>query len=239
MAGHHPEGTVPWPLVQQSWRRVAFLHWPVEPDAVARLLPPGLIPDVVAGSAWLGVVAFEIHRFRILGLPPLPGLRSFPETNLRTYVRDHNGRDGVWFLSLDVASTLNAIGGRLIGARYHRSTMSVAAEGSTVRYRCRRLTGRAGHDIAVRPEPGDLTGDALATSLAGRWRAFTSVAHRLVEVRVEHQPWPLRPASLVDLHETLRLAAAAALVTQNAPSLVFYADGVDARLGPVGPGVSR
>src|SRR3954468_5587792 len=38
----------PW-VMGQSWERLAFLHWPVDADALAGLLPPGVQPDVYEG----------------------------------------------------------------------------------------------------------------------------------------------------------------------------------------------
>jgi hypothetical protein len=35
------------------------------------------------------------------GFPAIPGLSTFPETNVRTYLVDTHGLDGLWFLSLD------------------------------------------------------------------------------------------------------------------------------------------
>ena len=33
-------------ITTQSWRELTFLHWAVDPDRVAPLLPPGTRPDV-------------------------------------------------------------------------------------------------------------------------------------------------------------------------------------------------
>ena len=63
---------------------------------MAALLPDWLEVDTFQGSAWLGVVPFWLDRIKIRGVPPIPGARSFPDLNLRTYVRDqftrHAGR---------------------------------------------------------------------------------------------------------------------------------------------------
>src|SRR4051812_44927536 len=109
MAGNRPEERVRRVALAQSWRHVAFLHWRVEPPSLRGLLPPEVEPDIVDGSAWVGVVLFQVERVRVLGVVPVPSMMSFPETNVRTYVRDADGRDGLWFLSLDVGSTVNAV----------------------------------------------------------------------------------------------------------------------------------
>ncbi len=217
-------------MVAQTWRRVTFLHWPAEPRELGSRLPGGLTPEVIEGSAWISIVAFQVERFRVLGAVPGSWRSSFPETNLRTYVRHESGRDGVWFLSLDVPGWLNAIGGRLVGIPYHLSAMSVDANDGLIRYRSRRRAGRRpmlALDVWPGP-PGHVDRADVATSLAGRWRAFTRV-HRLLEVPVEHEPWDLQPARVERLHETL--FAAAGVARPRVEPLVTFANRAHARLG--------
>ena len=230
MAGNDPEEHVGPAVVRQSWRQVAFLHWRVDPSDVQPLLPAGLIPDVLDGSAWIGLTPFRVERFRLLQAPPAPFISSFAETNLRTYACDRDGRDGLWFLSLDVTSSINVAGGRLGGFRYFLSTMTVQGQ-HAVHYRCRRLVGPpAGHDIAVRPGPTLTELSDLESRLTGRWRAYTRLAGRLMDVPVAHERWPLRRAELLSIDETLITAAGLPPVT-DAP-LVHFSEGVDARFGP-------
>lgn len=230
MAGNEPEERVDTPMVRQSWRRMTFLHWRIDAAEISARLPRGLTVDIVDGSAWISLTPFRVENFGVLRLPPVPVVSSFDETNLRTYVRGPDGRDGLWFFSLDVDSIVNAGGGRLGRIPYHLSAMSVQGD-DPVRYRCRRLIrGRAHHDISV--APGDpLGGDReLAEVLAGRWRTYLSVASRLVEVPVQHEPWPLCDAELVACDESL--LARAGLPRPAEPPLVHFSTGVDAMLGP-------
>jgi hypothetical protein len=104
--------------------------------AIARLAPDGLTPDLVDGTAWVSVTPFAVERFRVLAAPPLPGLSSFPETNVRTYVRTDDGRDGLWFFSIDVARASNTLGGRMPDVPYFPAAMSVCGT-ETARYRSR------------------------------------------------------------------------------------------------------
>ena len=60
------------------------------------------------GSAWLGITPFRLTGLRARGLLPLPGLSSFCELNVRTYVRAPDGKPGVWFLGIDASSRLVA-----------------------------------------------------------------------------------------------------------------------------------
>lgn len=229
MAGDEPEERVRQPVLRQSWRELSLLHWRIDADRIAARLPTGLSPDLVDGSAWVALVPFVVRDFRVLSSP----LGScFPETNVRTYVRHRDGRDGLWFFSLDVTNTLNVLGGRVVQLPYHRASMTVAVADGSVRYRCRRrLAPRVHHDIVVRPgNPlGNGSDAALARLLAGRWRAFWTMAGNLVDIPVEHEPWPLRQAELVSLDETLLRAVG--LAPGAGDPLVHFSEGVHARFG--------
>ena len=83
----------PWPLpsrpwvMKQSWLDLLFAHWPIDRAAVAALVPREFEIDVFDGSAWIGVVPFEMRNVAPRGVPPLPWISAFPELNVRTYVR--------------------------------------------------------------------------------------------------------------------------------------------------------
>src|SRR5260221_14152588 len=87
----------------QRWRSVTFLHWRYPEEAVARLLPRRLRLDTHEGQAWVGLIPLLMDEARAPGVPALPWLSRFPETNLRTYVRGPDGGTGIWFFSLDAA----------------------------------------------------------------------------------------------------------------------------------------
>jgi uncharacterized protein YqjF (DUF2071 family) len=93
--------------ITQRWNDLLFAHWPIPVAQMAALLPDWLEVDTFQGSAWLGVVPFWLDRIKIRGVPPIPGARSFPDLNLRTYVRDQfTGTPGVYCFSLDASNLL-------------------------------------------------------------------------------------------------------------------------------------
>jgi uncharacterized protein YqjF (DUF2071 family) len=101
-----------WALTQR-WNDLLFAHWPVPPVDLAERLPEGLQIDTFEGSAWLSVTPFWTDRIKIRGVPPLPGLRCFPELSLRTYVREQRtGLPGIYTFSLEVGSLLALLVGR-------------------------------------------------------------------------------------------------------------------------------
>jgi uncharacterized protein YqjF (DUF2071 family) len=207
-------------MVVQGWRDVSFIHWRFDPAELRPHLPADLEPDLIDGSAWVSLTPFRVKMWR-----------TFAETNLRTYVRHRDGSDGLWFLSIDVSSALNALGGRAV-APYFLARMNVTTNGA-VHYDSERVVGRhAVHQIGVRPldpiGPGNLS--PLVASLTGRWRAFSALADRTIAVTpVQHQPWPLQFAELTELNESI--LAAVGLPTPGEAPLVHFSRGVDARLG--------
>jgi len=98
----------------QRWNDLLFAHWPVPAAAIGALLPEGLAVDTFQGSAWLGVVPFWLDRIKVRGVPPIPAARSFPDLNLRTYVRDgQTGTPGMYFFSLDASSLVAVAAARM------------------------------------------------------------------------------------------------------------------------------
>jgi uncharacterized protein len=121
------------PIMLQGWYNVTQIHWRYEPSVVQRLLPKGFTVDTYDGSAWVGLIPFEMRRIR-LPFGPNGGFGfgrfgTFPETNVRTYILDRQGRRAVWFFSLDinrVAPTVIARTG--YGLPYCTATMSINSQ---------------------------------------------------------------------------------------------------------------
>jgi len=101
----------PWPLPEGPWAQaetredVLMSHWRVPAEELSRLVPPELELERSDGDAWIGVVAFRVRNLRVRGLPPLPGLSSLLELELRTYVSD-GARPGIWLFSLEATNRL-------------------------------------------------------------------------------------------------------------------------------------
>ena len=89
----------------QSWLDLTFVHWPVRPDDVAHLYPPGTRPDVFDGMTYVGLVPFRMGYTKVGTGPALPYFGAFAETNVRLYSVDDAGRHGVLFRSLEIGAT--------------------------------------------------------------------------------------------------------------------------------------
>lgn len=221
------------PVMLQAWKNIAYAHWPVPPAAVQSRLPGGLLVDTFDGSAWVGLVAFHMERIRLPGTPAVPYFGTFPETNVRTYVTDLDGRPGVWFDSLDVTRLLPVIVARAsYRLPYMWSQMTISSTGGRITYRAKRrwpaARGASSTMTIDRGEPNGSPGP-LDAFLTARWGLYTQLGSKLAYAPVEHEPWPLESASLEFLQDDL--VAAAGYGVAGAPAAVHYSEGVDVRIG--------
>ena len=102
------------PLFYQQWSDLLFVHWEIGPDLVQQRLPKSLTVETYGGKAWIGVVPFVLTGVRPTGFFRIPFFDRFLELNLRTYVRDDEGRSGVWFFSLEANHALAVVAARRI-----------------------------------------------------------------------------------------------------------------------------
>lgn len=231
-------------VMWMKWRDLLFLHWPVPADELRPLVPPGLEIDEFDGSAYVGLVPFTMKGVRPVGLPPVLGLSSFHETNVRTYVHREGRAPGVWFFSLDAA---NRVAVALARRTYHLpyffarmflehdppdspgSSASILYAGARVcpdprpaSYLIRALVDGPPHAA----EPG-----TLEHFLIERYILYARAEERLYFGRVHHHPYPVQAAEVITLDETL--LDAAGIRRPNHPPIAHFARGVDVRVYPI------
>ena len=170
-----------------------WAHWPVSTVELRQRVPDELEIEEHDGSAWLGIVFFRVRALRARGAPPVPGISSFLQLNVRTYVRGPDGLPGVWFFSIDASSRLAALGVRRI---YHvpafHARMTLEPAGDWQDAECARI-GEPGRVFAARyrvngetfhAEPG-----SLEWFLTERYRLFAVDA----SAEMHHDRWLLSP----------------------------------------------
>jgi uncharacterized protein YqjF (DUF2071 family) len=198
----------PW-VMAQTWKDLLFAHWSVPVSALRRVVPSELPLDTFEGRGWISVTPFEVVGLRLHGLPPLPGLSSFPELNVRTYV-SVGGRPGIYFFSLDAGSRLAvAAARRAYRLPYFRAEMSIARDGARVSYESRRTQDDAPPaELSARYAPAGEPFQAVPGSiehwLAERYCLYTvDERHRVYRGDIHHPPWTLRPARATFARNTM------------------------------------
>jgi hypothetical protein len=222
----------------QGWHDLASVHWRYDPAVVQALLPDGFTVDTFDGAAWVGLIPFHMRRIRVPHTPALGPLSTFPETNVRTYLRDPEGRPGVWFCSLDITRLLPALVARVsYRLPYCWAKMSIERDRDLITYTSRRrwprpsAAGVAESQTVIRVgqqvRPADV--DELQVFLTARWALGTTFGRRLMWAQVDHEPWPVHRAELVSYDETMLTAAG--LPAPTGDPVVLWSPGVDVRIG--------
>ena len=193
----------PW-LIRMRWLDLLFAHWPVDPVSLERLIPPQLELDRFEDRAWLGIVPFTMDDVAPRGVPAPGRYATFPELNVRTYVRRRDRPEdiGVWVLSLDAMSWSTIWGSRIVfHLPYVHARMASTRDDDEVIYHSERddrgwppvrFTARYRPTGPVaRTAPGSF--EEWATN---RLRLFSiDSRRRLIHGDIAHEPWPLQPAT--------------------------------------------
>lgn len=239
-------------VMTQLWRDLLFAHWAYDPEIVRALLPShladlGVELDLFDDKAYVGLIPFQMQNLRLRGLPPIPSTANFAEINVRTYV-SYQGRPAVWFFSLDTAHLLPTIVARLafrLPYCFGRASVTVTGQGEGSIHATRverRWPTTSTSSIAARIGPPIET-TPLAAFLTARWGLVTTASgpRRVTPARlatgampvsapttwfgsIDHEPWPLHDATLLDLDD--ELVSAAGLPRPEGDPIVHYSPGV-------------
>ena len=232
-----PKLSCPLP-VHQCWADTIFLHWRIPVSAAAARMPPGVQPDVLDGTTWIGLIGFRVPGTVVgsavgVGLS-LPYVGSFAEVNVRLYSRGRDGTRGVLFLSLDVSRLAFALAARAGGMPYVWSRCRpTTAEGAvpTYGYDVERRHGQGTSSFAVRPDPARRADDELSLWLTQRFGLHWRFAGRTAFIPISHQPWPLQPAALIHHGEEDALLETAGFPIGGPPESVLFSPGVRTQFG--------
>jgi uncharacterized protein YqjF (DUF2071 family) len=226
----------------QTWDAIVWCHWPVPIETMDGRFPPGVRPDVFDGSAWVGLVPFEMRDLRVVAggrrLPVVPTTGAFSEVNVRTYVVGPNG-PGVWFDTLDASSLLGSLAARVtwslpyVPSRITSATTGRPSAGAdpTRAWTVRRSDGTGATvratvgDVRVDPSPLDLFLTERYALYARAWWA----PRRALWAPVGHDPWVLRDC--LDVAVDAGVVRAAGYPVPDEPALVTAGEPVQVRIG--------
>jgi hypothetical protein len=116
------------PVVRGVIDRRILVNYRVDPDVLARTLPPPFRPKVVHGVGMVGICLIRLRGVRPAFLPPWLGISSENAAH-RTAVEWTDGgavREGVYVRRRDTGSRLNALaGGRVFPGIHHHARFTV------------------------------------------------------------------------------------------------------------------
>jgi uncharacterized protein len=192
-----PLPTNPW-VMRQTWTKLLFAHWPIEPSLLRELVPDSVELDLFDRHAWLGVVPFVMNDVLPRYTRPMPWISNFLELNVRTYVIK-NGIPGVFFFSLDCSNRVAVMVARkFYHLPYFVAKMSIDHEkGEIVNYTSERAIDKAALIVSYRPTGGLLNSAAgsIDKFLTERYCLYTcDEKKRLHRGVIHHEQWPLQAA---------------------------------------------
>jgi uncharacterized protein YqjF (DUF2071 family) len=183
---------------QQTWHDLLFAHWPLAPDKIRPLVPPELDLDLCDGNAYVAIAPFWMSGIRARLAPPVPGLRTFCELNVRTYVR-YRDVPGVYFFSLDAGSLPAVWSARAFyHLPYFHAGMSIRSSGQTYEYSSRRLQRPQPAEFHARycpiaaPRPREK--GSLEYFLTERYCLYAVHRGSVRRAHIHHLPWQLQDA---------------------------------------------
>ena len=217
----------PHAIVQQ-WRHLSFLHWEVDPVRLTPYIPDGLELDLFEEKAYIGTIPFLMTGVRPRQAVSVPGISTFPEFNIRTYVRQ-GGKAGVFFITLDAQSRVTcAYAPRAYGVPYQYTRGRVDVDGETYSWRSKRVNGGQelvgsciGTGEAMQAEPG-----SLEEFLFERYCLYTSHKEKLCIAHTHHDPWVFRKGEAEVISNTLTESYDLGISDVLKPDLIHISDGV-------------
>ncbi|MEU6238490.1 DUF2071 domain-containing protein [Kitasatospora sp. NPDC047058] len=162
------------PQLASVVERRLLVNYRVDPDAIARLLPGPLRPQLVRGHAVAGVCLMRLGGVRPAWAPRALGLRS--ENAAHRIAVQWDGPEGVetgvYIPRRDTSSPVNAwAGGRVFPGEYGRADFAVQETADRLQVAFATRDGGARVDVTV-DLAGELHGSSLFADLAEASRFF-------------------------------------------------------------------
>ncbi len=185
------------PFLTAAWRRLLLMTYAVPPEVLEKRLPEGIEPDLLEGSAYVSLVAFDFLKTRVWGVP-WPGYQNFPEINLRYYVRRGDQR-GVMFVRELVPKWITTTIARLLYNEPYSAT--------SMRSKTKRMNGelRVAHrflwkgekysfDVRAKDQLESHSEDSLEHHFKEHeWGFGVTRGGRVLRYRVVHPEWQTYP----------------------------------------------
>jgi uncharacterized protein YqjF (DUF2071 family) len=218
------------PALRQGWKKLTFLHWEVEPDILRTHLPDDLELDLHEGKAYVGCIPFVMEKVRPVFLPAVPGISTFAEFNIRTYVTK-NGIPGVFFITLDAKSRVTCFYANKkygLAYRYAKAKVSGSLQSGYSWSSIRSKDGVAlSGSVKATSEVRQAEPDTLEYFLFERYSLYTVHKNRIYHGYTHHAKWwyadgeaKLETNTLVDSYDF-------GLKDTKKPDIVHLSEGVD------------
>jgi uncharacterized protein YqjF (DUF2071 family) len=225
---------MPVVFLTAEWRKLAMANYPVDPASLSPFLPARTELDRWQDETYVSLVGFQFLGVRVKGLS-IPFHRSFPEVNLRFYVRhkvDGQWKRGVVFVREIVPlPAVSFVANTLFHERYiclpMRSAVTRDPElkvGYAWRYK--RRWNHLALEFTDNPQPLQ-PGSQEEFITEHFWGYAKSGTDRTNEYQVAHPRWEIYPVNryTVDCDFAGLYGPNFADLSQRKPQSIFLAEG--------------
>ncbi|OLO37091.1 hypothetical protein BTR23_14255 [Alkalihalophilus pseudofirmus] len=195
-------------ILNQTWKNLLFLHWPVHHEHLEQHIPKQLQIDSYRGIAWISIVLLMMDSISLKAVP-FSIFPAFPEINVRTYVV-YNNEPGVFFLSLDAEHwSTYTLAKKWYRLPYYHSEISFYNDGSEYTYESIRRDKTSVNSLfhgtfSTKPEVFYAKPNTLEYWLLERYHMFSADhSNHIYSTEISHRPWPLQLAEVEIKRNTL------------------------------------
>jgi uncharacterized protein YqjF (DUF2071 family) len=227
-------------FLSAHWTNLLVVNFETDKKFLEQYLPAGTEPNDWNGSYFMSLVGFQFSKTKLFGIPS-PFFKTFPELNLRFYVKrkiNNSWRNGVVFIKEIAPSKLV---GLMAGWLYHenfislpmKSNFDIINDEQRIEY-CWKVNGKWNFlKSTVNNNPGNYNPESLEYFICNHYRGYTRVNEtKTKEFEVIHRPWNIHPVNSFEIN--LDAAAvygndAAAYLSQS-PFSTFLMDGSETKV---------
>lgn len=230
------------PAMASVIERRLLVNYRLDPEAAARLLPPGMRPDLANGYAVGGICLIRLGSVRPAALPARLGVTTENAAHRIAVVWDgpDGPEHGVYIPRRDTSSRLTTlVGGRLFPGEHHHAAFDVreSRDSLQVSFRSTDATAHAAVKVAVEVDDvlrdSELFDDVSAASRFFReapiGRSARTTGPELDAVKLTTDRWTIAPTRLLSVEssffsDTARFPAGtvepdSALLMRDVPAL--------------------
>lgn len=208
-------------IMSQRWTDVVFLHYEVDPNELQAKVPFPL--DLYEGKGIVSIVPFVMGLIRFPFLPPIPGLSSLLELNLRTYVKV-NGQSAVYFFTLDSNHLPGVLIARWFFALPYRWVQLRFSHKDDYHFKSPQL------ELKGRVKEAQLE-DNFTTWATERYALLTNRGRKNLIGEVLHPPWSLQEFEVLIIKDEFSVLLGEELRVKSFRA-VSYAQELDVRFKP-------
>lgn len=235
---------MPSPFLTAEWKKLILANYAIDPEILKPYLPAGTEIDFWNDTCYISIVGFLFDKVKIKGFS-VWGHTSFPEVNLRFYVRRFE--DGVWkrgvvFIKELVPKTMvTFIANTVYGENYQTLPMhrqwDILENEQRIEYEWKVNNSRNYIRVKTGIEAVDIKEGSEAEFITEHYWGYTKLSDKKTSAyEVRHPRWKVYRMHNLNFSFSTRELFGEAFVPflETKPTSIFLAEGSEVQIMPGG-----